>query len=105
MRSHVGVVVAVTGVVEAFTEAPPMSGVERFVAVVTALPVGDMQLRDAAMVYGRPVARAAVRRGVYRAAAVGAAAAGAYGYYGGYYNNRCYQDGYGNPVCPQQYPY
>ena len=29
------------------------------------------------------------------AAAVGAAA-GAYGYYGGY-NNRCYQDAYGNP--------
>ena len=51
--------------------------------------------------YGRPVARAAVRRGVYGAAAVGAAAAGAYGYYG----NSCYQDGYGNTICPQQYPY
>ena len=38
-------------------------------------------------------------------AAVGAAAAGAYGYYGGYYNNGCYQDGYGNVVCPGQYPY
>jgi hypothetical protein len=39
-------------------------------------------------------------------AAAGAVAAGAYGYYGGgYYNNRCYQDGYGNTVCPQQYPY
>jgi hypothetical protein len=51
--------------------------------------------------YGyRPVARTAVRRGVY-GAAVGAAAVGAYGYY----NNRCYQDGYGNTVCPQQYPY
>ena len=45
-----------------------------------------------------------MRRGVY-GAAVGAAAAGAYGYYGSYYNNRCYQDGYGNTVCPQQYPY
>ena len=49
---------------------------------------------------GRPVARTAVRGGVY-GAAVGAAAVGAYGYY----NNRCYQDGYGNTVCPQQYPY
>ena len=55
--------------------------------------------------YGRPVARAAVRRGVYGAAAVGAAAAGAYGDYGGYYGNRCYRDEYGNPICPQQYPY
>jgi hypothetical protein len=45
-----------------------------------------------------------VRRGVY-GAAVGAAAAGAYGYYRGSYNNGCYQDGYGNTVCPQQYPY
>jgi hypothetical protein len=30
---------------------------------------------------------------------------GAYGYYGGGYNGGCYQDGYGNVVCPQQYPY
>ena len=38
-------------------------------------------------------------------AAAGAVAAGAYGYYGGY-NNGCYQDGYGNTVCPQRpYPY
>ena len=104
MRSHVGAVAAVTGV-EAFTAAPLMSGVERFVAAVTLLPVEDtpvedMQLRDAAMdtaAMDRPVARAAVG-----AAAVGAAA-GAYGYYGGY-NNRCYQDAYGNQVCPQ-YPY
>ena len=53
MRSHVGAVAAVTGV-EAFTAAPLMSGVERFVAAVTLLPVEDtpvedMQLRDAAM--------------------------------------------------------
>jgi len=52
--------------------------------------------------YGRPIARTAVRRGVYGAA--GAAAAGAYGYYGGYYGNGCYRDEY-NPICPQQYPY
>jgi hypothetical protein len=64
---------------------------------------------------GRPVARAAVRRGAYRtayrgawrgaaygAAAVGAAAAGA-AYYGGYYNNGCYRDSYGSWVCPNQY--
>lgn len=64
---------------------------------------------------GRPVARAAVRGGVYRnaayrgawrgaaygAAAVGAAAAGAYGYY----NSNCYYDAYGSYVCPGQYPY
>ena len=36
---------------------------------------------------------------------VGAAAAGAYGYYGGQYNNGCYRDSYGNVVCPGQYPY
>ena len=55
--------------------------------------------------YGyRPVARAAVRGGVYRGvaygAAAGAAAAGAYGYYNS--GGGCYQDGYGNMVCPQQ---
>ena len=52
MRSHVGAVAAVTGV-EAFTEAPSMPGVERFTAVVTALPVEDTpvadKLRDAVM--------------------------------------------------------
>jgi hypothetical protein len=60
---------------------------------------------------GRPVARAAVRRGAYRtayrgayrgaaygAAAVGAAAAGA-AYYNGYYN-RCYYDAYVQWICP-----
>jgi hypothetical protein len=45
---HVGAVAAATGV-EAITEVPPISGVERFVVVVTALPVGDTELRDAAM--------------------------------------------------------
>jgi hypothetical protein len=30
--------------------------------------------------------------------------AGLYGYYGNY-NNGCYQDTYGNWVCPGQYPY
>src|SRR5437762_7527941 len=58
---------------------------------------------------GRPVARAAVRGGVWRGAAygaaAGAAAAGAYGYYNNGYNSGCYRDSYGNPVCPQQYPY
>jgi hypothetical protein len=39
------------------------------------------------------------RRG-YRAAAV--AAHGAYGYYG---NNGCYDDNYGQLICPLQYPY
>jgi hypothetical protein len=57
---------------------------------------------------------AAYRGGVYRgaaygaaavgAAAVGAAAAGAYyGGYGGYYNNGCYRDAYGQWICPNQY--
>jgi hypothetical protein len=42
----------------------------------------------------------------YGAAAVGAAAVGAglYGYYNNY-NNGCYQDTYGNWVCPGQNPY
>ena len=63
---------------------------------------------------GRPVARAAVRGGVYRNAyygrraayglAAGAAAAGAYGYYNNY-NSGCYYDAYGSYVCPGQYPY
>jgi hypothetical protein len=47
MHSHVGAVAAATGVVEAITAASPAAG--RFAAVVTALPVADMQLRDAAM--------------------------------------------------------
>jgi hypothetical protein len=34
---------------------------------------------------------------------VGAAAAGAYGYYNGYYNNGCGYDAYGQWVCPNQY--
>ena len=47
------------------------------------------------------------RGAAYGAAAVGAAAAGAYGLYGYYnnYNNGCYQDTYGNMVCPGQSPY
>jgi hypothetical protein len=59
---------------------------------------------------GRPVAgypggypRYGYRGAAYGAAAVGAAAAGAYGYYNN--NNGCYQDTYGNWVCPNQYPY
>jgi hypothetical protein len=48
MLSHVGAVAAATEV-EAITEVPPISGVERFVVVVTALPVEDTELRDAAM--------------------------------------------------------
>lgn len=65
---------------------------------------------------GRPVARAAVRRGAYRTAyrgawrgaaygavALGAAAAGA-AYYGGYNNNNgCYRNSYGYWICPNQY--
>jgi hypothetical protein len=45
------------------------------------------------------------------AAAAGAAALGAYGYYNngysGYYNTNCYYDTYGNQTCPgqDQYPY
>jgi hypothetical protein len=46
MLWHVGA--AATGV-EAITEVPPISGVERFMVVVTALPVEDTELRDAAM--------------------------------------------------------
>jgi hypothetical protein len=34
-----------------------------------------------------------------------AAAAGAYGYYNNNYNNSCYNDSYGNYVCPGQYQY
>jgi hypothetical protein len=45
-----------------------------------------------------------VRRGVY-GAAVGTAAAGAYGYYGGGYNSGCYYNSYGAWVCPGQYGY
>ncbi len=47
----------------------------------------------------------AIEARLYGAAAVGAAAAGAYGYYNNSYNNGCYQDTYGNWVCPNQYPY
>jgi hypothetical protein len=50
MRSHVGVVAA-TGV-EVFTEAVPISGAGRFMAVVTPLPVEDTEdteLPDVAM--------------------------------------------------------
>ncbi|WP_409997136.1 hypothetical protein [Bradyrhizobium cosmicum] len=61
---------------------------------------------------GRPIAgypggypRYGYRGAAYGAAAVGAAAAGAYGYYNNYNNNGCYQDTYGNQVCPNQYPY
>jgi hypothetical protein len=36
------------------------------------------------------------------AAAVGAAAAGAYGYYNNY-NSGCYYDTYGNWTCPYRY--
>ena len=105
MRSHVGAVVAVTGVAEAFTEVPPVWGGVRGGAVgVRGGRYGVAGRGYAGRGYGygyrRPVARAA------GAAAVGAAAAGAYGYYGGgYYGNSCYQDGYGNTVCPQQYRY
>ena len=63
----------------------------------------------------RPIARPGVgygryagyRRGVgwgVGAAAVGAAAAGAY-YGSGYYDNNCYQDAYGQMICPNQYQY
>jgi hypothetical protein len=45
--AFVGAVAAATGV-EAIAEAPPMSGAGRFMAAVTALPVGDTELRDAA---------------------------------------------------------
>ena len=36
-------------VVEAIAEVPPISGAEGFMVVVTALPVGDMELRAVAM--------------------------------------------------------
>jgi hypothetical protein len=51
--------------------------------------------------YGRPVARAAVRGGVYRGVAAGAVAAGAYGYYRGGYGSGCYHDEYGQWICPK----
>ena len=62
---------------------------------------------------GRPVAGYAGRyyprygygAAAVGAAAVGAAAAGAYGYYNNNYNNGCYQDTYGNWVCPQNQYY
>jgi hypothetical protein len=55
---------------------------------------------------GYPGAGYGWRGAGYGAAAVGAAAVGAglYGYYNNY-NNGCYQDTYGNWVCPGQYPY
>ena len=83
--------------VEAITEAGPITGAARFMPAVTTAVA--MRWRDAAMDI-HPVARTAVRRGVYRGAAygaaAGAAAAGAYGYYNGGYNNGCYQ----NPTAP-----
>jgi hypothetical protein len=55
-RSRVGVAAA-TGV-EAFTEAAPISAAGQFMLVVSALPAGDIGLRDAAMDIVRyPVAR------------------------------------------------
>jgi hypothetical protein len=60
---------------------------------------------------GRPVAGypgyPGWRGAAYGAAAVGAAAAtaGAYGYYNNYNNSGCYQDSYGNYVCPYQNQY
>jgi hypothetical protein len=48
MLWHVEAVAAATGV-GAITEVPPISEVERFMEVVTALPVEDTELRDAAM--------------------------------------------------------
>ena len=45
MLWHVGAVAAATEV-EAITEVPPISGVERFTVGVTALPVEDTELRD-----------------------------------------------------------
>jgi hypothetical protein len=62
-----------------------------------AVAVRGGAYRTAGRYYG---ARRAVRVGV-GAAAVGAAAAGA-GYYGGYYGNSCYRDGYGQLICPNQ---
>lgn len=56
---------------------------------------------------GRPIAGVHAgeyypgRGAAWGAAAVGAATAGAYGYY----NNSCYYDTYGSWVCPGQYPY
>jgi hypothetical protein len=50
-RSHVGAVAAATGV-EVFTEAGPISGAGRFMAVVTASPAEDTEdteLPDVAM--------------------------------------------------------
>jgi hypothetical protein len=55
-RSRVEVAAASGG--EAFTEVPPISAAGQFMLVVSALPVGDMGLRDAAMDIVRyPVAR------------------------------------------------
>ncbi len=48
-RSLVGAVVAAATEAEAFTEAQPITAEERFVVVVTALPVEDMRLQDVAM--------------------------------------------------------
>jgi hypothetical protein len=47
-RSHVGAVAAATGV-EVFTEAVPISGAGRFMAVVTASPAEGTALPDVAM--------------------------------------------------------
>ena len=43
------------------------------------------------------------RRGLGYGAVGAAAAVGAYGAY--YGNSGCYQDEYGQVICPQQYPY
>jgi hypothetical protein len=48
MRSHVGAVAAATGEAAAITEVSPI-GAGRFMVVVTALPVEDTELQDAAM--------------------------------------------------------
>ena len=87
-RSHVAAAAAATGV-EVITEVPALEGF--MAAGVAGRGYG---------VAGAPVARAAVRRGVVYGA--GAAAVGAYGYYGSTYNN-CHRDAYGNTVCPQHY--
>ena len=74
-------------------------------------PIAGRPGRPIAGQPGRPIAGYPAgygwRGAAYGAAAVGAAAASAYGLYGYYnnYNSGCYQDTYGNWVCPGQYPY
>ena len=101
-RPRVGVAAA-TGV-EAFTAGQFMQAVSASPA--GDMPAADMRPEDMPVADGyHPVARTAVRRGVYGAAAVGAAAAGAYGYYGGGYGSGCRYNSYGAWVCPGQYGY